>query len=337
MENNESKLNGIAEVPRKSWKTVFWTVLRVGIGLALFASIMRMFKPEELLRAIQSVRLEYLGLAVILAYVNIGMQILKWFYIMKQAQPDSRLRTAATSFFLGVTFGIMTPGQLGEYGGRALAMPQGKRAYFLGLTVVDKIQMLFVLILGGLTGYTYFFSHQLHTTIFVFIVLLGILLYLNFHLNLLARLFTLIPKRFVKAYWIEAIHEALHAISFGKLTISFLLTLSVYLIIFAQTSVLLMAFSHVPFPDILFGYGAMMFTKAALPISFGDIGVREATSIYFYSLLGIPAVAAFTTSVIIFFTNIIVPSVVGIFFLPHRSSLHSLMPDSLKKTMRKPQ
>ncbi len=59
-----------------------------------------------------------------------------------------------------------------------------------------------------------------------------------------------------------------------------------------------------------------MFVKALLPISFGDLGVREATSIYFLSKYGIADVVAFNSSLLLFTINMIIPALVGLLFFP---------------------
>jgi uncharacterized membrane protein YbhN (UPF0104 family) len=64
----------------------------------------------------------------------------------------------------------------------------------------------------------------------------------------------------------------------------------------------------------------MMFFKALIPISFGDLGIREASSVYFYSLVGIPQTTALNASLLLFVINILLPAVLGIIFMPRSPS-----------------
>jgi uncharacterized membrane protein YbhN (UPF0104 family) len=66
----------------------------------------------------------------------------------------------------------------------------------------------------------------------------------------------------------------------------------------------------------------MMLAKSIFPISIADIGIREAGSVYFFALLGISSAAAFNASMVLFLINILLPSVVGLLFLPKASLVH---------------
>jgi uncharacterized membrane protein YbhN (UPF0104 family) len=81
---------------------------------------------------------------------------------------------------------------------------------------------------------------------------------------------------------------------------------------------LINSFSHISFAHAFVGTSAMMFAKSLLPISIGDLGIREAGSIYFFSLYGISQAAALNASLLLFFINIFIPSVLGIYFIRHQ-------------------
>lgn len=61
---------------------------------------------------------------------------------------------------------------------------------------------------------------------------------------------------------------------------------------------------------------AVVFVKSALPITFGELGVGEAASIHFFGQFGVPKAAAFDASILLFMINMVIPSLVGLFFLP---------------------
>ena len=58
-----------------------------------------------------------------------------------------------------------------------------------------------------------------------------------------------------------------------------------------------------------------MFVKTLLPISLGDLGIRESAAVYFFGLFGIKRASAFNASFILFSINILMPSLVGLFIL----------------------
>ncbi len=60
----------------------------------------------------------------------------------------------------------------------------------------------------------------------------------------------------------------------------------------------------------------MFFTKTLIPsISYGEIGIREAVSIYFVTAFSYPETVGFNASMTLFFINILIPSALGIIFL----------------------
>jgi uncharacterized membrane protein YbhN (UPF0104 family) len=59
----------------------------------------------------------------------------------------------------------------------------------------------------------------------------------------------------------------------------------------------------------------MLFTKILLPISLADLGIREGISLFYFSLFGTEKTAIFNASVLIFFLNILIPALIGSFFL----------------------
>jgi uncharacterized membrane protein YbhN (UPF0104 family) len=60
----------------------------------------------------------------------------------------------------------------------------------------------------------------------------------------------------------------------------------------------------------------MMFFKSVVNISISDIGIREASTVYFFTLLGVPAAAALNAAGLMFAINVIFPSIVGALFWP---------------------
>jgi len=58
-----------------------------------------------------------------------------------------------------------------------------------------------------------------------------------------------------------------------------------------------------------------MLVKSSLPISFGDLGVREMASIYFLGKFGIDNAIALDASLLLFSFNLLVPAIIGSAFI----------------------
>ncbi|MEX0602892.1 MAG: hypothetical protein WD295_06100, partial [Bacteroidota bacterium] len=122
--------------------------------------------------------------------------------------------------------------------------------------------------------------------------------------------------RRLRAQWIHDCLSAFALFTGGQLFRLFFITLLFYSVIYFQMYLLISAFTRVTPVEAYLGFSAMMFLKALLPISIGDLGIREASSVYFFSLLGIAEYAVFDAAVLLFLINILIPAVLGMFFFP---------------------
>ena len=90
-----------------------------------------------------------------------------------------------------------------------------------------------------------------------------------------------------------------------------------HIVLIFQMFFLIRSFSDISIAHAVYGTSAMMFAKSVVPISFGDIGTRELSSIYFFSRFGIAQAAALNASLLLFVLNIIFPGIMGAFFFRH--------------------
>ncbi|MFC1726340.1 hypothetical protein ACFL4T_11995 [candidate division KSB1 bacterium] len=95
----------------------------------------------------------------------------------------------------------------------------------------------------------------------------------------------------------------------------FFVSILTHLVFTLQFVVLIYAFSNVHFPEALMAVFFIFFVKNFFPISIGDLGIREAVSIYTLAAVGVSQPAAFNSSLLIFFVNIFIPALAGAFFI----------------------
>jgi len=90
------------------------------------------------------------------------------------------------------------------------------------------------------------------------------------------------------------------------------LTLLLYIIILFEYYFLTNAFGYVSLNDALVCVASVLFVKAIiLPISFGDLGVRESSAVFFFTTMGLNTTIAFNASILMSFANVIVPTAIG--------------------------
>ena len=60
---------------------------------------------------------------------------------------------------------------------------------------------------------------------------------------------------------------------------------------------------------------AMLFVKTLLPVTFGDLGIREGIAVFFYGFFAVSEAAVFNASLLIFVLNFLLPALLGTFYL----------------------
>jgi hypothetical protein len=87
----------------------------------------------------------------LLMFFNWGVEARKWQVILKSLHQMS-LGRAFKAILAGVAFALNTPNRIGEYGGRVLFIPDGKRLRVVSLTIASSFSQLIVTLVVGVTG-----------------------------------------------------------------------------------------------------------------------------------------------------------------------------------------
>ena len=80
----------------------------------------------------------------------------------------------------------------------------------------------------------------------------------------------------------------------------------------SQFYLLLQAFADLSYWNAFHAISSAMLVKTLLPISIGDLGIRESAAIYFLGQFHVKSVASFNASLLLFLINIFLPSMVGL-------------------------
>lgn len=297
--------------------------MRSLIGLILLVLILNIVSLDDLGDAFRGARFTYLVAAALLMIANIGVQILKWNYMLRFLKNIS-LKDMLASFFFGVTLGSFTPGQLGEYGGRAIHLPSKEWGTVIGLAVIDKLQMAGIMALCGIVSLIILF--KVHS---IFIMIPGALVSILIILPLIRfSIIHTVLKRLglskLKYAWVRQAAESLSLFTRQDIAVTTVLSILLYGIIYFQLYLLMNAFEQIGPLDSFLAYAAMMFSKTLLPFSIADLGIREFGLVYFASQLGFSAPAALASALLLFFINIVLPALVGLFFIPQSMSIPSI-------------
>jgi uncharacterized membrane protein YbhN (UPF0104 family) len=102
----------------------------------------------------------------------------------------------------------------------------------------------------------------------------------------------------------------------GQARRQLLLSCLLYSVYIVQFCLLAFAFQPIPWTTALTATTSTIFVKTILPISIGDLGIREGASVYFFMKFNVEKTTAFNSSLLLFGINVLVPTLIGLLFIP---------------------
>ncbi len=291
-------------------------LLKLTITVLVMVILLKNLKMTNILSTFGLARREYIILAFTLVIPNIYIQFYKWNYLLKLIKPNVSARESMNSLLAGFTFGFITPGRVGEFG-RAFFIKDCPWVKVIGIAFIDKFFSLAIVIFAGAIGILTLIGGQLHfysllpLIIFTLVALL-LLRYLLFHpevfRNFLYHLNVMLPFR-EKVKLLISSFDCFHRKQALKL---FGLSILFYLIFFTQYFILISAFEPVRLLPSFQAISSTLLVKSMLPISLGDLGIRESAAVFFLGKIGADRTTAFNASIMIFMINILLPSLAGL-------------------------
>lgn len=278
--------------------------------------LIRRVQVDEIFSAFSSAKLFCISVALILLVPNIYLQFYKWRYLVRLLKPQATNRETFQSLLAGFTFGFITPGRLGEFG-RAFFIKDCSWISLLGIAFIDKLFSLAVVVFWGAIGLMFFVSRQLYLytmapiTIFTIIALI-VIFYVLFHPEIirsfLYSLNIILPFR----EKIKSLMTSLDNFHKQQAMNLLLLTFCFYFIFLLQFYILVRSFETVSMLPAFLAIASTMLVKSLLPISIGDLGIRESAAIFFLGKIGLQESAAFNASILLFLINLLIPSLIGL-------------------------
>jgi len=302
-------------------KKILW-LLKLIVGIILLVFIYRnVYQHEQFLNAFVDAAWLNVLFGLILLIPNYFIQFLKWRYILRQALKDIPDSLVLKSLLFGSTLGFITPGNLGELA-RSLYFKGHSRLLITGLNIIDKLSGMIIFISFGLLAMNWLiymtsgWSKLMSVSLIIFdFLLVSIVWILALNPRILQRIF---QPRDEKSAWRKNISELLSSLNyFNRFSILKLLWYNMiwFAVIVLQYHILILAFTDVSALQSFWAVSATLFTKIVLPISVGDLGIREGAAVFYYSLLGVKKTAAFNASMFIFLINFMIPALAGSYFV----------------------
>ena len=254
--------------------------------------------------------------ALALVPVNIGLEAYRWGRLVRRIAPEVRHRDALRAVVGSYPLGLLTPGRVGDYVGRAVylrAIPPGASA---ALTFGERMATLAACLVGGLVALgPYLQATVAASPLWPAVVGVGAV---GTGALVLGVLFPDVARVALSAVLPFApVRRALAA--FGQIPqgeAATLLALSFvrYAVFSAQFVLLVRAVA--PGADlggVALGVALVFFAKSAVPqVTLGDLGVREGAAVFFLGAYGVAPAAALDASLALFALNLALPALVGV-------------------------
>ena len=294
------------------WLFALKAVLAVGAVGALVS----LADPAEVGAAVTHADWHWMLVALALVPVNIGLETYRWFRLVRKLAPDVRYRDALRAVVGSYPLGLLTPGRVGDYVGRAVYLRDIPAGASAALTFGERMATLAACLIGGLIALGPYLQAQVTASPLwsavtaVGVLATGALVALILFPGLAqTTISTLVPWRPVR--------RAVAA--FGQIPQdegAILLGLSlVRYVVFTGQFVLL---AHALAPDVAWGglwagVALVFFAKSAIPqVTLGDLGIREGAAVFFLGAYGVGAAAALDASLALFALNLLLPSLAGV-------------------------
>lgn len=304
-------MNGLLRSP------VFSFLVRTLVASVLLYALSMYIDAAAVIASLRTADPSLLAMGFLLVAANTGVHFLRWRYLLRLVSADVGNADVLTSLLVGFTAGFFTPAQVGEFAGRIASSPGIRRSRIVGVTLIDKAYLLAATVITGVPSLALFLSlfypEQWNGVYSAGVIVLAavVVAFASFperSFGILRRL----PER-VRSHRFFSVFTVLED-GFRDLhgRVTFLYSLALYVVIALQFALFINAFEPVAADVSVIGSLSVYFVKAViLPVSIGDLGVRESASVFFFSKYGVSAAAAFNASLCMFLANIVLPAAAG--------------------------
>jgi uncharacterized membrane protein YbhN (UPF0104 family) len=268
--------------------------------------------------AFSSSRLVYLVVLLLLMVVNWGIEAVKWRLLVRPIQPISFLQSFR-AVLSGVSFSVSTPNRVGEYLGRMLYMPEGRRLQVVALTLVGSLAQVLVTLWVGTVSLICLHrvlvgTGLIHPLVYRIglaglLVIAGLLTVFYFNIAILEKRLERLLHKASWLYLVAALKE------FGMQRLGRLLGLSVvrYAVFVIQYLLAFRLFSvDVSLLQAIGVMGLVFLALAIIPsVVLLEVGIRGEVSLKLIGLFSANSLGIILTTVTIWLINLVIPALAG--------------------------
>ena len=283
------------------------SILLPFVGLALFVYIVASTGLDRIAAVFAAADLKLLLLSPLFVLFIILLRGVRWRYLMRAVGIEYSLWRSMTVWTIGFFAASVTPAKAGD-ALRALYVQEDTGRTFgeAFLTVfIDRMWDLLLVLFLGVVSVLLFSRYYIELPSIWIIVLatagIAMCIYLATNRKLMRRMLKpvfgmLVPKKYKEMFSLN-FHTFYDSLDVcirkpGVMAVAFLLTVVVWALVFALAWYITVVFGTDIDPRYMFLIMPIVTLVELLPISISGLGTRDATVIYFFSVIGVSSAAA---------------------------------------------
>lgn len=299
------------------------------IGILIFIYILFKLDIGLIFSEIKNAKIIFLIVAMFFVFVSLITSTLKWFIISKIQKTNVSFKEAFKINLIGIFYGFITPSKIGGIV-RADYLKKYNKNYGKGISnfIIDKIMdicsliflsVVFFFMIANLISINYFYYF-----IILFLFMIGFLFMFHdkkrtrFALRLFYQKIVPVKLKDKLREGFNSFYENMPKKRYFALFFLFNVVnwITLYTITFFIGISLGINISFLYYLSIL----PITTLIAQIPISPGGMGVREASMIGMFGLVGVEATKVFSMAILALFLSSIIPSITAIFLMLREKS-----------------
>ena len=258
---------------------------------------------------------QYMMLIVVLLLmpINWGLEAYKWYYLMRRFGLHISFLSSFKTTLTGLSYSLVLPGGIGEYLGRAEAIPKGEAWKGAGVLSVARIAQLYAtLLFGGISLSVYLWDRAYYTWFIVFVSFVVLCWSVFIFSKFLAHGLEL--KLGQQYTFVSDLLDPWLRKGSDKLWVFLVSTLR-YVVFSFQFYLVLLVFGVKGSVSQLFsGIASAFLFKSFFP-SFLDLGPRELAVTLFFKDMGVTMAQVLEASLCVWMINVMLPGIAGALLL----------------------
>jgi uncharacterized protein (TIRG00374 family) len=304
--------------------------ITAGLLLYLFATKVRV---QDLIGAVKGLSIPLIGTALLLYAFAQLLSTFRWKVLLRSQGLNVSIWRLYGLYFVGMFFNLFLPTTIGGDVVRAydLFRSMGRSNEVIASIFLERLSGLVALVLLAVValgvGKQGIQKHEIH---FFVLGILGLVILVIISI-FTKRLFTSVAT-FLRARnrqragaWIESVHNAIYSFRgqrstlYGVLALAFLVQIINVMVYYAIARCLGLFLS----PGIFFLFVPLITVISIMPVTISGLGLREATSIFFFGKVGVNPSDAFLLSMLWFFIVVLLSLIGGIIFIVRGFGSHA--------------